>query len=490
MRGKKSIYRLLVPMMVLLVYGVSSCTHLLDIKPVHSMKPETIGDYESVLLGGYPRTDYFYKTELMTDNAMVNLNTTYRPAAADEPWFLFASSHMLDTQPNDPYWGTLYKAVFYANTVLDKFVTLTPEEGERVIYEKIKGEALALRAYAYFYLINMYADIYSPKNLELPGVPMPLDAEDVNANSQNNVRVPVGKVWDQIATDLEDTALLLRGKETSDRYRLNITSVQLLRARVALFMRKYDQAITFATEVMGSARLSNLNSLQSYIDERSNRFAFSGNVGFIDTDYNKEVLFFTGGRANNNIFYFSQSAFKPTEELLALTTREGDLVDYRQHLFDSFEDVTTPEGVMIGKTVYRMFATQEKYWYYIGMKASEAYVIRAEAYARTEQYGLAINDLNGLLENRFKRSAFQPLDVNDYPVKSEILDRVLDERRLETAFDAGLRFFDLRRLGKPEVKHMYRNGQEFVLRENDPKYVLQIPQSEQNSSPDMPINPR
>ncbi|MCS4227884.1 RagB/SusD family nutrient uptake outer membrane protein [Sphingobacterium sp. BIGb0165] len=470
--------------------GLSSCTGLLDIKPVNSMTPETINDYESILLGGYPRSDYFYKTELMTDNAMVNLNTTYKPSAADEPWFLFASSHLLDNSPNDPYWGQLYKTIFYANTVLDKFKEVIPTSEEQSNYDRIKGEALALRAYAYFYLVNMYADVYTANNLELPGVPMPLDAVDVNEFSKNNVRQPLGKVWGQIEADLGQAADLLRGKPTNDRFRLNITTVQLLRARVSLFMGQYDQAIAFAGEVMSSAKLADLNTMQSYIDSKSNKYAFSGNVGFIDTDYNREILFFTAGRANNNIFYYSQAAFKPTEEILDLTKRNGNLVDYRQYLFDSFEDFSQPDGVMVGKTVYHMFATQEKYWFYIGFKASEAYVIRAEAYARKQQYSNALKDLNDLLVTRYKKGTFIGLKESDYIDKAGILKRILEERRLETAFDGGLRFFDLRRIGKPEIKHTYKNGQEFVMRKDDPKYVLQIPQSEQNNSPNMPINPR
>lgn len=486
----KIIYKLKFIALILSVVSLTSCNNMLDIQPVHSMKPETINDYESILLGGYPRVDYFMKTELLTDNVYVNLNSTYKPSAADEAWFLFASSHLLETQINDPYWGQLYKSIYYANTVLDRFEEISPNDSERNLYDKVKGEALALRAYSYFYLINMYADIYHEANLELPGVPMPLDAKDVNETSQNNVRVPIGKVWEQITIDLEEASELLQGKDASDRFRFNYTSVQLLRARVALFMGNYDKAIEHSTYVMGSAKLSNLSTMQAHIDSKSIKYAFSGNFGFIDTDYNKEILFFTGGRANNNIYYYYQGALKPTSELLELTKRHGDLTDYRQHLFASFEDPLTPEGLPIGETCYYMYATQERYSYYIGLKASEAYVIRAEAYARQEQYDKALDDLNDLLKTRYKKESFSPLNKSDFSDQDDILLRILEERRLETAFDGGLRFFDLRRLGKPEIIHIYQNGQEYILKENDPKYVLQIPQSEQTSSPDMPINPR
>ncbi len=470
-------------------FGLSSCTGLLDITPVNSMKPETISDYESILLGGYPREDYYTRTDFMTDNVMVNLNTTYKLEIVEEPWYTFASSHMVNT-PLDPYWGQLYRSIFYANTVLDKFAEITPDASEKKKYEQVKGEAYALRAYAYFYLINMYADVYAPENLELPGVPMPLDAEDVNQFSKDNVRQPIAKVWAQIVSDLKQAETLLQGKPSDDRFRFNTTTVQLLNARVALFMGKYDEAIAYASEVMASVRLSDMNTMQARIDQKGNKAAFSENFGFIDGDYNNEILFFTAGRANNNSFTYFQAAAKPTEELLELTKRNGDLVDYRQYIFDSFEDFDIAGAPLVGKTVYNMFATQERYWFFIGLKASEAYVIRAEAYARKQEYGKALADINKLLVTRYKKGSFVALQESDYTDKNDILTRVLDERRLETAFDAGLRFFDLRRLGKPEIKHIYKNSQEFVLKKNDPRYVLQIPESEQNNSPNMPINPR
>ncbi|MDR2284702.1 MAG: RagB/SusD family nutrient uptake outer membrane protein [Sphingobacterium sp.] len=485
----KNIYKSFLFAAVTVSLCLSSCKGMLDITPVNSMKPETISDYESILLGGYPRVDYFLRTELMTDNAMVNLNTTNTLRADEEPWFVFSSSHMLG-EPIDPYWGQLYKTIFYANTVLDKFAGMTPDASEKKKYEQVKGEAYALRAYAYFYLINMYADVYAPENLELPGVPMPLDAEDVNEFSKDNTRESIGKVWAQIASDLKQAEVLLQGKPGNDRFRFNSTTVQLLNARVALFMGKYDEAIAYSSEVMASSRLSNMNSMQARIDQQSNKYAFSGNFGVIDTDYNSEILFFTGGRGNNNLFYYFQAAAKPTEELLELTKRNGDLVDYRQYIFDSFEDFDVQGAALVGKTVYNMFATQDRYWFYIGLKASEAYVIRAEAYARKQEYGKALNDINKLLVTRYKKGSFVELKDSDYSDKGDVLKRVLDERRLETAFDGGLRFFDLRRLGKPEIKHVYKNSQEFVLKKNDPRYVLQIPMSEQNNSPNMPINPR
>ena len=174
---------------------------------------------------------------------------------------------------------------------------------------------------------------------------------------------------------------------------------------------------------------------------------------------------------------------------MALCNRDPNTTDYRKYIFSSFADLTTADGIQTGPTVYYMFAQQEKSCYYIGFKLSEAYVTRAECYARLNQKDKAINDLNDLLVNRIKADGYTPLQEADF-TQETLLERVLEERRVELAFDGGLRWFDLRRLGKPAQTHAYENGQIYNLREGDPRYILQIPESEQENSPNIELNPR
>ncbi|MDR0543769.1 MAG: RagB/SusD family nutrient uptake outer membrane protein [Odoribacteraceae bacterium] len=483
----KYIHTLLLPVLLLM----ASCD-LLDIQPVNRMVPVSVADYESVLLGGYPRAEFFMRTELATDNVYANLNATNAPAAINEPWFVWASTHLLP-DAEDAYWNQLYSSIYYANSVLDQFAGMTPEPEEKALFETVRGEARALRAYCYFYLVNLYADTYEEANLDKPGVPMPLSAEDVHQHTQNNARVPVGEVWEQIDKDLEAAARDLSGKPSKSLYRFDYISLQALRARVYLFTRRYDEAIAAASDVIAARPLFNMNDMQEYIDDQGERYAFAGNTGFIDRGYKDEVLFFVGGRANTNIYYYSTYTFKPDPALLDLCYRaEADSArDYRRYIFDSFAASPT-DRVAQGPTVYHMFATQEKYCYYIGFKVSEAYVTRAEALARRntgQDRDNALRDINALLAARHKASLYAPLAAADLP-GDQLLARVLEERRLELAFDGGLRWFDLRRLGKPAITHAYKDGNTYSLAQGDPRYVLQIPFSEQENSPNMPLNPR
>lgn len=468
-------------------FGLQSC-NLLDIKPVNSMLPVSVEDYESVLLGGYPRQEFFMRTDLGTDNVYANLNCGREADRNLVPWYIWADATQLADQ-EDTYWMQLYQSIFYCNTVLDEFESRTPAPEEEELFETVRGEAYALRAYCYFYLVNLYADVYSEENLNKPGVPMPLSAEDVHEFTQDNVREPIGDVYEQINRDLDAATADLQGKQAKSLYRFGYTSLQALKARVYLFMGRYEDAINAASDVISSKSLFDMNNLQSIIDEEGEQYAFSGNFGFIDTDYRNEVLFFVGGNAINNIFYYSTNMFKPSEELLALCNRDPNTTDYRKYIFSSFADLTTAEGIQTGPTVYYMFAQQEKQCYYIGFKLSEAYVIRAECYARLNQLGNAVADLNDLLVNRIKSDGFVALNEVDF-TQETLLQRVLEERRVELAFDGGLRWFDLRRLGKPAQTHVYENGQVYNLRQGDPRYVLQIPESEQVNSPDIELNPR
>ncbi|MDR1273719.1 MAG: RagB/SusD family nutrient uptake outer membrane protein [Odoribacteraceae bacterium] len=481
---KKIHYLLSLPLIAL----CAACD-LLDIQPVNRMVPVSVADYESILLGGYPRVDFFTRTELATDNVYANLNSGRAPEAALEPWFVWAATHQL-AGAEDAYWNQLYSSIYYANTVLDNFRDRQPAPEEKNLFETVRGEAHALRAYCYFYLVNLYAEPWDEQNLDMPGVPMPLSAEDVHQNTQDNTRVPVGKVWEQIDADLEAATRDLAGKTGVSPYRFDYTSLQALKSRVYLFTRRYDEAIETATDVINTKVLSDMNSVQAHVDARGNQ-AFFGNTGFIDTDYKNEVLFFVGGRANNNIYYYSSYPFKPAQELLDLCYRfpEDSTRDYRRYIFDAFP-LLDSEKLQNGPTVYRMFATQEKYSYYIGFKVSEAYVTRAEARARQDDKQGAVDDLNRLLVTRYKRGTFTPLLADDF-TGEQLLRRVLEERRLELAFDGGLRWFDLRRLGKAErVVHVYKDATIYTLEPGDPRYVLQIPASEQENSPNMPLNPR
>jgi hypothetical protein len=110
-----------------------------------------------------------------------------------------------------------------------------------------------------------------------------------------------------------------------------------------------------------------------------------------------------------------------------------------------------------------------------GVAVDEVYLIRAECLARTGNTTAALNDLNTVLEKRWKKGTFIPFTAS---TPGEALTLILTERRKELLF-RGLRWSDIKRLNKEGASITLKrilNGQSFTLQPNDPRYALPIPE--------------
>ena len=139
------------------------------------------------------------------------------------------------------------------------------------------------------------------------------------------------------------------------------------------------------------------------------------------------------------------------------------------------------------------------YWTNGGIRIAEVYLNRAEANIRKyissglqEKARLALADLNELRKNRFK-AGYADKQLANFTDGEELLEFCLRERRRELCSEANHRWFDLRRLGMQELKHVYiddDNGREteYVLYKNDSRYVLPIPEEVIRRNPNLREN--
>ena len=115
----------------------------------------------------------------------------------------------------------------------------------------------------------------------------------------------------------------------------------------------------------------------------------------------------------------------------------------------------------------------------------------AEAYTRKTEpdHEKAISLLNKIREKRFV--PYTPLTSAALSLEGELgkvlLAKVLHERRVELCYE-GYRWFDCKRF-QIEIKHTTETGT-YVLKGNDLRYVLQIPDAELSANPAMVPNPR
>lgn len=126
-------------------------------------------------------------------------------------------------------YGTIYQKIVGCNAVLDYMDDVDGSQEEK---DYVKAQALTMRAFYYYYLINMYGKPYSADK-NAPGVPLKVTS---NLSTDNIARSTVGEVYDQMVEDLLESERLFKKLPVADQYKreglVNLPMIQLLLSRV------------------------------------------------------------------------------------------------------------------------------------------------------------------------------------------------------------------------------------------------------------------
>ena len=224
--------------------------------------------------------------------------------------------------------------------------------------------------------------------------------------------------------DLEIAESLLPA--TVNRIRVSKYTALALRARYHLYNGQWEDAIKYSTEVI------NLNANYKLATPYSAWFK----NGVIQTTESIFEIAFSPQNTNGLRTPMTLSnkggeyRFRPTDEVVK-TLKKSSIGGGRVDLLDS----AIQSGVKryAGSLYYRSPATDPSYI----LRLAEQYLIRAEAKAQLGDLEGAISDLN-IIRSRANLANTQAV------TKEEILDAILEERRLEFLWEAH-RYFDLTR---------------------------------------------
>ncbi len=241
--------------MILLGIFFWSCNGYLEEIPQNKLRPTTIEDYEQLLNRGYISEQVMPYLDILSDDATLypKLEETY--AKGTDIYmgaYMWYSSHESTMPSGDKAFGAFYNSAYYANIVIEN-VDQVDEGGNNevgVLKRNLKGEAYALRAYSYFYLVNLYAKPYDPKTCATdPGIPIKTTTEVIE---QAYLRSPVKDVYDLIVEDLKEGVRLMEENpvDRGTKIRLNAIAAKALLARVYLYMQQWDLAIGQAEAVI------------------------------------------------------------------------------------------------------------------------------------------------------------------------------------------------------------------------------------------------
>jgi starch-binding outer membrane protein, SusD/RagB family len=332
------------------------------------------------------------------------------------------------------FWTGIYPVIFTANSAiegLNSSTSLTP-----AVKQQLLGEAEFIRAFCYFYLVNLYGDV----SLAL--------SSDYTANAVL-ARTATAQVYQQIVTDLKDAqsklsptyldATLLN--TTTARVRPTSWAATALLARTYLYTGDYADAALQASSLISNSGLFGLSTLNNafLLASLGNNEAIwqlqSVLVGYNTVDAETFILPATG--PSNPSFPVSLNS------LLVNAFEPGD--QRRTHWIDS---------VIAGGTTY-YYAYKYKSAtlnapsteYNMVLRLGEQYLIRAEAEANGAGNGIgaAVSDLNTI---RSRAGLPNYAGATD---KASLLTAILHERQVELFTEWGHRWLDLKRTGNVDA---------------------------------------
>ncbi len=380
---------------------------------------------------------------------------------------------------NSGIWETYYKFILNANLVLEGLETLenlTEEEEQEAQY--IRGEALCIRAWSHFQLVQYYARPYiNGENNTQPGIPY----RDTSETLSEIARTPVEEVYEGINNDLSEAAELLEGYEAEDINHYTEKTALGLQARVALTQQRYAEAAEYARQSIEVAESEGLSIMTP--DELMNGFAD------ISSDTN-EAMYAALTQDDQTVYYYSFYAymswnFNSTSVRTGIKCinqatydRMGEN-DYRREWWDPTGTAEVPSS-SYNQRVYqnRKFtarSTASAVGDYAFMRLSEMYLIAAEAYARAGNETSSRQYLSLFVEQR------DPDMTGCDASGDELISAIMQHRRIEL-WGEGFRWFDLKRLQLP----IDRDGSNYDITfcgflqkgTDEDGWIFEIPQSE------------
>ena len=451
-------------------FMLGSCGDFLEEESQSEVIPKTTSDFSELLLGtGYPdeSAPSFSFLSLMDDdcahfltyaspwdpegtvetaNAITQFPIySWQPTLADYDGY---DSEINETASSTTY-AQFYSKILGCNAVLDYIDEAIGTQDDR---DRVKAEALAVRALLYFQLVNIYGEPYN-YNKDALGVPVRLISDLTEKNIE---RSTVGYIYEEvILKDLLEAARLLDPLPIMRKnFRINQPAIHILLSRVYLYMENYKECIAEVekAEKQGIELLNMVNNLDVILTDN----------GYAPISYNNpEVEWFFGPSAVANHWEY-QPGTAPAFRVL------WDQVNDQRFLAYSLKTVDEANTEYLKKPMGSSELGQS-------IRSAEAFLNRMEAYALSGEEGLALAELNAFRKTRV-------IGYTDVNLSGQVLlDEIRLERRKELCFE-GHRWFDLRRQGMPEIKHTYKAEKggavyEYVLQQGDPMYTIPFPNS-------------
>jgi hypothetical protein len=465
--------------LLIALHLVGGCKKLIQIdSPINSVNANNVFSLDATAAAVL--TDVYTQ---MSRSALRNGDLTglslYAGLSADEmipanpnndPFKYYYRNNLTSINPGgDHFWNKSYQYIFVANSAIEGISnsnTLSPQVKKQLI-----GEAKFIRAFCYFYLVNLYG-----------GVPLTTTTNyKINANLP---RASIDNIYKQIILDLLDAQSLLTENYSeadaktntpiTDRVRPNKWAAKAMLARVYLFINEWQNAELESSEVIDHSSLFKLNSLDNaFLKNNSEAIWQLQPVNAIVTDNTEEgyifILPMSGPNDFSNPVYLDDrfvESFEPGDhrklKWLKSVTINGKVYNY-------------PFKYKLG------VRSTELKEYSMVLRLAEQYLIRAEARLHLHNINGTVMDLNVIRTRARENSNIGLPNLLPTINEEQALNAIAYERRVELFSEWGHRWLDLKRTGKANDVLSALKGSDW---QNTAQFYP-IPQNELDKNPNL-----
>ncbi|MBU2913492.1 RagB/SusD family nutrient uptake outer membrane protein [Reichenbachiella agariperforans] len=481
---------------VVLVFA--GCNDFLDVNPDNRVELNDLDKAQQLLTNAYSVASPTF-TDWMTDDFTYTFGTTIRPAHAQMYAWEDVNTSPDEQDTPDYFWYETYAAIAHANevlAVLDELPVDSDEDQAKKL--AVEAEALLTRAYGHFMLVNMFGEHYETSTSAL-GIPYVTKPETTFLAEYE--RLSVSRVYSRIEDDLVEGLEKLDDSfySNSGKYHFNQNAALAFASRFYLYKGDRIRSLQYSNQLLGDnpqAYIRDFNSTE-YQAAKSSIDGYPQLYSGVDEPANLLLMrkislmqrtdFAFGIEENYYGQLFASNPFGATDEREnpAFVKGLNALFPLRYESLFERSSLNSNTGTP----------------YHIGVmfRGEEVLFNRIEANIYSGNLTDALADFQVLTDRRYSgvadltltldrlRTFFGADNEPSFTNQLILLNYLLIERRKEFIAQ-GMRWFDIKRFGM-EVTHQYGDSGSATLTADDPRKILQIPQSAQDVG-GLEANPR
>ncbi|WP_321373134.1 RagB/SusD family nutrient uptake outer membrane protein [uncultured Draconibacterium sp.] len=369
--------------------------------------------------------------DIHSDNSRYALNPNYRATTGPET----SADFVPETTMFSSYWNDFYNWISRCNQIISRIDEVEIDADAKA---NLKGQALFMRAYSYWWLVRLYGDAI-------------LHLDPVSTLEETSKALsPEADIKAQIILDASEAAGLLPGKAAQEAGRVTSGTAYMLLADLHMWYGEWAEAETALKNISGYSLMDNYADVFDPANKNNSESLYEIQFSSSSSDYasyftymyfpyptSADVLAQWTGISNPQDLTRGEMFNTPTPELISAYEDGDERFAASIMYIDDANGVTFPMCIKYLHTHSTYWQSDDNLPIY---RYSEVLLYLAEA---ANEQGRT-SEAQGYLNQVRNRAG---LENTTAATQTELRDAIINERQVEFAFE-GKRWWDLVRTGR------------------------------------------